>query len=38
MQERLESEHEIFDTTTGKPIAPSASKAGRDELATKVGF
>jgi hypothetical protein len=38
MQKRPESEPEIFDMTTGKPVAPGASKADRDNLATKVGF
>jgi hypothetical protein len=38
MQKRPESEPEIFDTSTGKPVAPGASKADRDDLATKVGF
>jgi hypothetical protein len=38
MQKRPESEPEILDTTTGKPVAPGASKTDRDDLATKVGF
>ena len=38
MQKRPESEPEIFDTAAGKPVAPGASKADRDDLATKVGF
>jgi hypothetical protein len=38
MQKRLESEPEIFDTTTGRAAAPGASKPDRDALAAKVGF
>lgn len=38
MATRPESEPEIRDLTTGKPLAPGASKAWRDELAGKVGF
>jgi hypothetical protein len=38
MRTRPESEPEIFDTVTGKPISPGASKAWRDDLASKVGF
>jgi hypothetical protein len=38
MQARPECEPEIWDTTTGKPAAPAASKAWRDDLARKVGF
>ncbi len=35
---RPESEPEIRDTATGKPFAPAASKAWRDQLAEKVRF
>jgi hypothetical protein len=38
VQKRPESEPEIFDMTTGKPVAPGASRADRDDLAAKVGF
>jgi hypothetical protein len=33
-----DSDPEIWDTTTGKPAAPAASKAWREDLARKVGF
>jgi hypothetical protein len=33
-----DSDAEIWDTTTGKPGAPAASKAWREDLARKVGF
>ena len=33
-----DSDPEIWDTTAGKPAAPAASKAWREELAGKVGF
>ena len=33
-----DSDAEIWDTTTGKPAAPAASKAWREDLARKVGF
>lgn len=38
MRSQPESEPEILDTTTGKPIGPAADKASRDDLARKVGF
>jgi hypothetical protein len=38
MQKRSESEPEIFDTNTGKPVTLGASKPDRDDLAAKVGF
>jgi hypothetical protein len=38
MRTRPESEPEILDTATGKPVSPGASKAWRDDLARKVGF
>ena len=33
-----DSDPEIWDTTTGKPAAPAASKAWREDLARKIGF
>jgi hypothetical protein len=33
-----DSDPEICDTTTGKPAAPAASKAWREDRARKVGF
>ena len=33
-----DAEPEVLDTATGKPVAPGASKAWRDELAKRVGF
>jgi hypothetical protein len=33
---RPDSEPEIWDTTTGKPAAPAASKEWRDDLARKM--
>jgi hypothetical protein len=38
IQMRPDSEPEIWDMTTGQPVAPGASKAWRDELARKIGF
>ena len=29
---------EVFDLATGQPAAPGASRAEREEFATKVGF
>jgi hypothetical protein len=31
-------EVDIWDTTTGKPAAPGASKSWREEIARKIGF
>jgi hypothetical protein len=33
-----DSDPEIWDTTTGKPAAPAASKSWREDPARKVGF
>ncbi len=33
-----DAEPEIFDTSTGKPCAPAASKSWREELASRTGF
>ncbi len=33
-----DAEPEVIDLTTGEPAAPGASKADRDDYATKVGF
>ncbi len=38
LQDDPNAEPEIFDTDTGKPCAPAASKSWREELATRVGF
>ena len=38
MRTQPDSDPEIRDTTTGKPAAPAASKAWREDLARKVGF
>jgi hypothetical protein len=38
MRTQPDSDPEIWDTTTGKPAAPAASKAWREDLARKVGF
>jgi hypothetical protein len=29
---------EVVDTTTGKAVAPAASRASRDDLARKIGY
>ncbi len=33
-----DAEPEIYDTSTGQPCAPGASKAWREELKGRVGF
>ena len=33
-----DAEPEVFDTATGKPSAPGASKAWREDLKKRVGF
>ena len=33
-----DAEPDVIDTTTGKPTAPGASKAWREELKNRVGF
>jgi hypothetical protein len=38
LREKGRTVPEIWDTTTGKPAAPAASKAWREDLARKVGF
>jgi hypothetical protein len=38
IRETPDIEPEIIDTDTGRPAAPGASKAGRDDLANKVGY
>jgi hypothetical protein len=38
LQEHPDVEVDIWDTTTGKPAAPGASKSWREEIARKIGF
>jgi hypothetical protein len=38
LQEHPDVEIDIWDTTTGKPAAPGASKSWREEIARKIGF
>jgi hypothetical protein len=38
LQEHPDVEIDIWDTTTGKPAAPGASKSWREEIAGKIGF
>ena len=33
-----DAEPEVIDLTTGEPAAPGASRADREDYATKVGF
>ncbi len=33
-----DAEPEVYDTSTGKPCAPGASKNWREELKSRVGF
>ena len=33
-----DAEPEVFDTATGRPVAPGASKGWREELKNKAGF
>ena len=38
MLENPDAEPEIRDASTGKPVAPGASKSWREELKSRVGF
>ena len=38
LQANPDAEPEVFDTASGQPCAPGASKAWREELRKEVGF
>ncbi len=38
LKEQPDCEPEIFDTETGKPFEPAASKSWREHLANNVGY
>jgi hypothetical protein len=38
IKDNPDAEPEIFDTATGEPLEPAASKASREDLAKKIGY
>jgi hypothetical protein len=38
IRDDADAQPEIFDLSTGKPVAPGASQGWREELANRVGF
>jgi len=38
VRENADTQPEVFDTETGQPVAPGASRESRDDLARKIGY